>query len=45
VLDNKIRIGYLADGPWSHNAFEKIILDDSIEVVFIVPRSDTKDSK
>jgi methionyl-tRNA formyltransferase len=47
VLENKIdkiRIGYLADGPWSHIAFEKIIQDELIEVVFIVPRSDTKDS-
>jgi methionyl-tRNA formyltransferase len=41
----KIRIGYFADGPWSHLAFEKIILDESIEIVFIVPRSDTKDHK
>ncbi len=41
---NKIRIGYLADGPWSHLAFEKIIQDDLIEVVFIVPRSDTNDN-
>jgi len=40
---NKIKIGYLADGPWSHLAFEKIINDKSIEVVFIVPRSDTND--
>jgi methionyl-tRNA formyltransferase len=46
VLDkniNKIRIGYLADGPWSHLAFEKIIQDDLIEIVFIVPRSNTDD--
>ena len=40
----KIRIGYLADGPWSHLAFEKIIQDDLIEIVFIVPRSDTNDN-
>lgn len=39
----KIRIGYFADGPWSHLAFEKIIADKSIEVAFIVPRSDTED--
>jgi methionyl-tRNA formyltransferase len=40
---NKIKIGYFADGPWSHKAFEKIISDSSIEVSFIVPRSDTSD--
>lgn len=39
----KIKIGYFADGPWSHIAFEKIIKDPTIEVQFIVPRSDTKD--
>ncbi len=40
---NKIKIGYFADGPWSHLAFEKIIEDKSIEVKFIVPRSDSQD--
>lgn len=40
----KIKIGYFADGPWSHRAFEKIINDDSIKVEFIVPRSDSSDN-
>jgi methionyl-tRNA formyltransferase len=40
---NKIKIGYFADGPWSHKAFEKVISDSSIEVLFIVPRSDSSD--
>lgn len=39
----KIKIGYFADGPWSHLAFEKIIADKTIDVQFIVPRSDTQD--
>lgn len=39
----KIKIGYFADGPWSHLAFEKIIQDNSIEICFIVPRSDSRD--
>lgn len=39
----KFKIGYFADGPWSHLAFEKLISDDLIEICFIVPRSDTKD--
>ena len=40
----KFRIGYFADGPWSHLAFEKLIADPTIEVAFIVPRIDTSDS-
>lgn len=39
----KIKIGYFADGPWSHKTFEYLIKDDSIEIKFIVPRTDTKD--
>jgi methionyl-tRNA formyltransferase len=39
----KIKIGYFADGPWSHKAFELLIKDPSVEIKFIVPRSDTKD--
>jgi methionyl-tRNA formyltransferase len=40
---NKIKIGYFADGPWSHKAFEKIIADSTINVQFIVPRIGTDD--
>lgn len=39
----KISIGYFADGPWSHEAFERIIADKTIEVKFIVPRTDSTD--
>jgi methionyl-tRNA formyltransferase len=39
----KFRIGYFADGPWSHLAFKKLIADETIEFAFIVPRSDTQD--
>lgn len=38
-----MKIGYFADGPWSHLAFKKLINDKSIEIAFIVPRTDTKD--
>lgn len=41
--NQKIKIGYFADGPWSHLAFEKLILDKTIEICFVVPRSDTTD--
>ena len=40
----KLKIGYFADGPWSHNAFEKIVNDDRFVIRFIVPRNDTKDA-
>jgi len=40
----KFKIGYFADGPWSHRAFEKIIKDNTIKICFIVPRIDTTDS-
>ena len=39
----RIKIGYFADGPWSHLAFERIIEDKEIEIAFIVPRNDTTD--
>ncbi|MGZ5191710.1 MAG: methionyl-tRNA formyltransferase, partial [Flavisolibacter sp.] len=38
-----MRIGYFADGPWSHKAFELMIADKDLLIQFIVPRRDTKD--
>ena len=29
----KLKIGYFADGPWSHNAFEKIVNDDRFDIM------------
>lgn len=43
MINNKIKIGYFADGPWSHKAFEKIIKNKNLEIAFIVPRFDTED--
>lgn len=40
----KLRIGYFADGPWSHQAFERIVKDERIEITFIVPRDDSNDT-
>lgn len=40
---SKFKIGYFADGPWSHKAFELLIQDEGNEICFIVPRTDTKD--
>ena len=42
-MKKRFKIGYFADGPWSHQAFERIIKDESIKIEFIVPRSDTSD--
>jgi methionyl-tRNA formyltransferase len=42
---NKLKIGYFADGPWSHQAFKKIIQDTSLNILFIVPRFDSVDSE
>jgi methionyl-tRNA formyltransferase len=39
----KIKIGYFADGPWSHNALDLLLNDTTIEIAFIIPRNDTKD--
>lgn len=38
-----MRIGYFADGPWSHNALEKIIKDETLHVAFICARFDNPD--
>jgi methionyl-tRNA formyltransferase len=35
---NTIRIGYFADGPWAHHAFEKIRLNPNIKIQFICAR-------
>jgi methionyl-tRNA formyltransferase len=39
----KLNIGYFADGPWSHTAFERLINDKEIVVSFICVRFDTTD--
>lgn len=38
-----MKIGYFADGPWAHRAFDKIICDSSIEIKFVTVRYDRKD--
>jgi len=39
----KLKIGYFADGPWSHEAFKQLIQDDGINISFICVRFDTED--
>lgn len=43
MSDNRFKIGYFADGPWAHEAFELLNADPEIEIQFIVPRTDTED--
>ncbi|NAY91647.1 methionyl-tRNA formyltransferase [Muricauda sp. JGD-17] len=41
----KLKIGYFADGPWSHQAFENMQASGLVEFAFITPRYDTKDTR
>ena len=38
-----MRIGYFADGPWSHRALDRIIQREAFEIAFIVARFDVAD--
>jgi methionyl-tRNA formyltransferase len=38
-----MKIGYFADGPWSHEAIKLISETDGLVISFIVPRYDTQD--
>lgn len=40
----KLNIGYFADGPWGHRAFDKIIQDETLAIDFVCVRYDKKDS-
>lgn len=40
-----MKIGYFADGPWAHKAFDKIIADDSIEIQFVTVRYNAQDAE
>lgn len=39
----QIKIGYFADGPWSHLALQKILSNSSFKIDFICVRFDTQD--
>ena len=38
-----MRIGYFADGPWSHEALDLINKDSNFEIAFIIPRYEAQD--
>ena len=39
----KLRIGYFADGPWSHQALKLLLLDDTLQILFVCARNDSPD--
>lgn len=39
----KLKIGYFADGPWSHQALAKLLSDETLQVGFICARNDAPD--
>lgn len=38
-----INIGYFGDGPWAHNAFRSLIVDDTLNIKFVTVRYDKQD--
>ena len=39
----RMRIGYFADGPWSHRALDRLLADQSFEIAFICARFENTD--
>ncbi|WP_352406585.1 methionyl-tRNA formyltransferase [Acetoanaerobium noterae] len=39
----KLKIGYFADGKWAHNAFNLLIKNENIQIMFVCVRYDTQD--
>jgi methionyl-tRNA formyltransferase len=39
----KMNIGYFADGPWAHQALQKILNDSTMTVAFVCARADNPD--
>jgi methionyl-tRNA formyltransferase len=39
----KLKIGYFADGPWSHQALAELLSDETLQVSFICARNDAPD--
>jgi len=41
--DRYLTIGYFADGPWAHKAFDKLLSYDKVCIAFVCARHDTPD--
>ena len=42
-VGKRLKIGYFADGLWGHNAFHRIVSDETLEIVFLTVRYDNQD--
>lgn len=40
----KMRIGFFGDGPWSQNALDLLLRDETIEIIFVCARNKEPDS-
>jgi methionyl-tRNA formyltransferase len=40
---NRLRIGYFADGPWSHRALDRLLSDETVRIEFVCARHDAPD--
>lgn len=38
-----MKIGYFGDGPWAHEAFQKLVADQSLQIMFVTVRFDNRD--
>lgn len=38
-----MKIGYFGDGPWAHEAFKRLVNDESIKIEFVTVRYDKRD--
>lgn len=43
-MNKQLHIGYFADGPWAHQAFLKIISDETLSIDFVCVRNDKRDA-
>jgi methionyl-tRNA formyltransferase len=39
-----VTIGYFADGPWAHQAFDLLVADPTIRIAFVCARADNPDA-
>lgn len=39
-----IKVGFFGDGPWAHDALERLLTDQSIQITFVCARFDTPDT-
>ena len=39
----KFVVGFFGDGPWAHQAFDKLIQDSTIQIAFVCARFDATD--